>query len=147
MKKAGSFKFSHFGICVSNLESSIKFYEVALGFTRGECYESGNEIESLLELRQVDQRAQWMHHHSGIVIELLYYISPVAIGDRRKLPHNKIGFTHMAFFVNDLHQAIAKITENGGFVRAETMTKLGNCTLVSCTDPDGVAIGLMQQTS
>ena len=144
MNKPESYRFSHFGICVSDLEASMRFYERVLGFTPGECYKSGNEVDKLLGLEGVDQRAQWMHHPSGIIIELLYYISPVAFGDRKKPPHNKIGFTHMGFFVDDLDEAVRIAVENGGLVREGSMGQIGNCRMGGCIDPDGIAIGMMQ---
>jgi len=42
--------FSHFGICVSDLERSLRFYCEALGFASAESHTVGEEFGPLMEL-------------------------------------------------------------------------------------------------
>ena len=46
--------FSHFGICVSDLERSLRFYCEALGFEKAESHVIGSEFARLMDLPDVD---------------------------------------------------------------------------------------------
>ena len=45
--------FSHFGICVSDLGRSLRFYCDALGFEQAESHEIGTEFARLMEFPEV----------------------------------------------------------------------------------------------
>ena len=45
--------FSHFGICVSDLDQSLRFYCDALGFEKAESHEIGREFAQLMDFPDV----------------------------------------------------------------------------------------------
>jgi predicted enzyme related to lactoylglutathione lyase len=141
---AATHKFSHFGICVTDLGRSLRFYCGALGFTVAEVYQVGNEVGRTMELDNVNLRSQFIRRPDGISLELLYYDSPACFGSRERRPMNQYGITHMSFYVTDLEAALREVRECGGTVHGHTRTDTGFISLIYCTDPDGVRVELMQ---
>jgi catechol 2,3-dioxygenase-like lactoylglutathione lyase family enzyme len=138
--------FSHFGICVSDLERSLRFYCDGLGFTAAESHTVGPEFAALMELEGVALRSQFLRR-DGLAIELLYYSSPEAMGPSERRPMNQLGLTHLSVRVDDVDEVAGILESLGGSVVAGTRTtfELGGSVLdfVYCTDPDGVRIELM----
>lgn len=141
---APTHKFSHFGICVNDIERSLRFYCGALGFAVAEVYEVGNEVAATMELDNVKLRSQFIRRPDGISLELLYYHSPACFGPRQRRPMNQYGITHMSFYVADLATALSQVREYGGTVWEHTRTDTDYISLIYCTDPDGVRVELMQ---
>ena len=138
--------FSHFGICVSDLDRSLTFYCEALGFGPAESHQIGSEFARLMELDEVSLRSQFIRRE-GMAIELLSFAEPAPFGESVPRPINQLGLTHLSFRVTDLDGTAARISELGGSVLEHTRTSfdLSGTTLdfVYCTDPDGVRIELM----
>ena len=64
-------RFSHVGICVSDLDRSLAFYRDALGFHEvGRLDVTGDAPETLLGLRDVDLEAVFLER-DGVRIELI----------------------------------------------------------------------------
>jgi glyoxylase I family protein len=119
----------HVGIVVSDLDRSKAFYG-ALGFVTDSEYDDG--AKTLVFLRA-----------PGLRLELFCYretpgVSPSA-GQR------SLGFRHLAFSVDDIDEAVARLVE-AGILPAETVVREapGLARLVFLTDPDGVEIEIMQ---
>lgn len=138
--------FSHFGICVSDLDRSLTFYCEALGFVPTESHRIGSEFAGLMELDGVSLRSQFIRRE-GVAIELLSFAEPAPIGEPVRRPINQLGLTHLSFRVGDLDGTAARIGELGGTVLEHTRTgfEVSGTALdfVYCTDPDGVRIELM----
>jgi lactoylglutathione lyase len=142
--------FSHFGICVSDLERSLRFYCEALGFTVAESHAVGDEFGPLMELDGVALRSQFVRRDS-ITIELLQFTSPDPIGEPVRRPMNQLGLTHLSVRVDDV-DAVATLVESlGGTVVTGTRTTFDlpghRLDFLYCTDPDGVRIELMHLPS
>ena len=138
--------FSHFGICVSDLERSLRFYCEALGFEKAESHVIGAEFAQLMDLPDVAVTSQFIRRDATSV-ELLAFAEPPVLGDGSRRPLHQLGLTHLSFRVRDLVATTAKITELGGTVveASRTIIDFGGTplTFVYCTDPDGVRIELM----
>jgi len=138
--------FSHFGICVADLDRSLRFYCDALGFVPAESHEIGNEFARLMELDRVELRSQFIRREE-VAIELLGFAEPAPVGDPVRRPINRLGLTHLSFRVDDLEGTAARIAGLGGTVLEQSRTRfdLSGTALdfVYCTDPDGVRIELM----
>jgi catechol 2,3-dioxygenase-like lactoylglutathione lyase family enzyme len=66
-------RFSHVGICVSDLDRSLAFHRDALGFREvGRLDVTGEAPETLLGLRDVALEAVFLER-DGVRIELLHY--------------------------------------------------------------------------
>lgn len=141
-------RLSHRGVCVSDIDASIRFYGKALGFAPAEDYGRLKDpaLDTGTDLSDVDLRAQMMRNPAGVTIELLYFHNPPAFGPRERRPNNQYGLTHLAFYVDDMDAAAARVKASGGHVFEHTRAHFpeGGTTLMYCTDPDGTRVELMQ---
>jgi catechol 2,3-dioxygenase-like lactoylglutathione lyase family enzyme len=135
--------FSHIGICVADLERSVRFYRDGLGFEVGPRHHIGNDFARLMELDEVALESQFVHR-DGVSIELICYQTPGCHGttDRRSLTQR--GLTHLNLRVSDVDEVAARVETHGGEVHAHTRTTLPGMDFVYCTDPDGVRVELMR---
>ncbi len=138
--------FSHLGICVSDLERSIRFYCDGLGFELAQAHTVGGEFGRLVELDDVVLQSRFVRR-DGISLELLHFDSPGHSGGTERRPMNQLGITHLSLRVDDLDSVAHVIESLGGTVVTSTRTTLGPSEdpldFVYCTDPDGVRIELM----
>ena len=138
--------FSHLGICVSDLERSVRFYVEGLGFEPVASHQVGAEFGPLMEVDGVQVESR-MVARDGVTIELLGFLSPATTGDGSRRPMNQLGLTHLSLRVADVEATAARIESLGGSVVPGTRTTIpfGAAPLdfVYCTDPDGVRIELM----
>jgi catechol 2,3-dioxygenase-like lactoylglutathione lyase family enzyme len=138
--------FSHFGICVSDLEQSVRFYCEGLGFEKAESHDIGQEFARLMDFPDVVLTSQFIRK-GETAIELLAFSEPAPFGDRERRAVNQLGLTHLSFRVGDLEATAAKVVELGGAIveSSRTTIDLGEAALkfVYCTDPDGVRVELM----
>jgi catechol 2,3-dioxygenase-like lactoylglutathione lyase family enzyme len=137
---------SHIGICVSDLDVSLRFYCQGLGFEVVASHEVGEEFAELMEVDGVSLRSR-MVRRDGVTLELLDYVSPGTTGPSQRRPMNQLGFTHLSLRVDDVESVAATIESLGGTVIRATRTSFafGEASLdfLYCTDPDGVRIELM----
>ena len=140
--------FSHVGMCISDLDRSLRFYCEALGFTVADSHDIGDEFGRLMEIEGVKLRSQFIQHESGMRLELLFFDSPPADGLRVRRRVNQFGLTHLSFRVQDVDAVAKRIRELGGEVHDHTRTTFGTgedaLDFVYCSDPDGVRIELMK---
>jgi catechol 2,3-dioxygenase-like lactoylglutathione lyase family enzyme len=137
--------FSHFGICVSDLDRSLRFYCDALGFEKAEHHAIGSEFAQLMDFPEVAVTSQFIRRGTT-AIELLAFSQPAPFGDGRRRPVNQLGLTHLSFRVSDVEAVATRVEELGGtWVRSSrTSIDLGGTPLefVYCTDPDGTRMDL-----
>jgi lactoylglutathione lyase len=138
--------YSHFGICVSDLGQSLRFYCEALGFEKAESHAIGSEFARLMDLPDVVVTSQFIRQGST-AIELLAFSDPSPFGQKERRAINKLGLTHLSFRVDNVDDTAAKIVELGGTMveASRTTIDFGGLPLefVYCTDPDGVRVELM----
>jgi catechol 2,3-dioxygenase-like lactoylglutathione lyase family enzyme len=143
---AGGPVFSHFGICVSDLERSLRFYCDALGFEKAESHEIGVEFAHLMDLPDVSVTSQFIRR-GPTAIELLAFREPAPFGTSERRAVNQLGLTHLSFRVSDVAATLTRVVELGGAVveSSRTTIDMGGHALefVYCTDPDGVRVELM----
>jgi lactoylglutathione lyase len=138
--------FSHFGICVSDLERSLRFYCDAFGFEKAESHAIGSDFARLMDLPDVVVTSQFIRK-GPTAIELLAFEEPAPFGARERRAVNQLGLTHLSFRVHDLVATAARVVALGGAIveSSRTTIDLGGTALdfVYCTDPDGVRVELM----
>ena len=137
---------SHFGICVSDPERSLRFYRDLLGFRETAALAvSDAHSARLLELEKVDLRATFLER-DGMRLELLHFASPGCERDAAPRPMNRTGLTHIAVRVDDLAATLAALERAG--VEILEQTRIRNPELrsevVYVLDPDGVRIELVE---
>jgi catechol 2,3-dioxygenase-like lactoylglutathione lyase family enzyme len=138
-------RFSHVGICVSDLERSLAFWR-ELGFREVKRLDvAGDASDTLLGLHDVDLRAVFLER-DGVRIELLCYAAPGHRGVGEPRPMNALGLTHLSLRVDDLDATLAALEQAGG--RVLHATRVFNeelaCSAVFVTDPDGTRVELIE---
>ena len=82
--------FSHFGICVSDLERSLRFYCDGLGFEKAESHPIGSEFAALMDLPDVAVTSQFIRR-GPTAIELLAFTEPEPVGSSERRPVHQLG--------------------------------------------------------
>lgn len=145
MEAAPAYRPSHLGLCVSDLESSRRFYCEGLGFSPVEGFElTSTQLEGLGASLEVDGPVSLTSQFvtlGDLKIELLAFREP-ATGGRASEHRNQLGLTHLSFYVDDVDAAARRLTQYGGTVLDETRSHLG-IEVVFLADPDGVRVELM----
>jgi catechol 2,3-dioxygenase-like lactoylglutathione lyase family enzyme len=146
---ASALNFSHVGICVSDLERSLRFYCQGLGFELIESHTVGTEFGRLMEIDGNIVLQSRFVTRDGVRIELLRFDDPGHQGQPTRRPMNQLGLTHLSLRVSDVDTVAAVIRELGGSVLDHTRSKVSapdgsSMDFVYCTDPDGVRIELMR---
>jgi len=138
---------SHIGLCVRDVEVSLRFYCDGLGFEPAERYELDDtmfepgDLARALEVDAPVQLCSQMIRRGDLNIELLGFGSPHAVGPA-PARRNQLGFTHLSMIVDDVDAVAARLVELGGAVLPATRAVLGY-DVMFLADPDGVRIELM----
>ena len=136
----------HFTLCVRDLERSIRFYVDTFGFEPSLRKKAAGDFGKVMgvadfEVELVmlglgDWRLELVEHHG----------SPAH--SRIETPTNTIGFTHFAFYVDDVAAAAAAIEANGGAIDRDTWTSTSvngeTREYLFTRDPDGNRIELIK---
>ncbi|MCA9506371.1 MAG: VOC family protein [Myxococcota bacterium] len=138
----------HVGVCVRDLERSLRFYRDGLGFAEvgvGRLEIEGEPTATMLGLPDLELHAIYLER-DGVRIELLHYPRPGTVGPAEARPMNQPGLTHFAMRVTDLDEAIERIRDFGGHLvegsRVHNPVYAAHLTYV--TDPDGTRIELIE---
>jgi glyoxylase I family protein len=139
-------RLSHLGLCVADLERSLRFYCEGLGFREAGALDlAGEPSATLLQLPGVTLRARWLER-DGVRLELLHYPTPGARGDGRARAMNERGFTHLSFRVADVDATATRLEALGG--RRLAHTRIDNPRLgmraLFVLDPDGARLELIE---
>lgn len=136
----------HIGICVTDLERSLRFWVDGMGFETTSVPPVGSEWADALEIGgEVEFTAHFVKK-GGVEFELLHYTKPGAHG-KPSAQRNQLGFTHLGVDVDDIDAAIDHLVAHGGTVVEGTRTKFGPVELVFIADPDGVRVELMKTSA
>ncbi len=138
-------RLTHVGICVSDMERSLRFYRDLLGFRfEHELRVEGEPSDTLLRLRGVVLDATYLAR-DGVRIELLRFTSPPPPPPRVRTMHEQ-GLTHLSFRVADLDATLAALRAAGERVLDDTIIRIPDFQAAACfvVDPDGQLIELVQ---
>lgn len=138
-------ELSHLGICVADMDRSLRFYCEGLGFEVAEGYDlDDTAAPGMAEALEVDSpvvlRSQMITKGSQ-KIELLAYSEPAVVG-APSASRGQLGFTHLAFTVSDVEATAVALVECGGTRLAHTRASVG-IEILFVADPDGSRIELM----
>ena len=138
----------HIGICVSDLERSLRFWRDGMGFEVLREFEfRGSLWRRVLELDELELRTRIIRR-DHMTLELLHFTKPAAVGPAGRRPMNQLGFTHVAVWVSDLEAAARRVQEYGGAIVESTYTTFDHPKLqgkwVIGTDPDGIRVELIR---
>jgi catechol 2,3-dioxygenase-like lactoylglutathione lyase family enzyme len=141
----GDFRPSHVGICVRDLDRSLRFFCDGLGFEAVERYEMDSDgapgLERSLEVPGSVKIVSQFVQNDTMKIELLHFLEPGVSGTPSAV-RNQVGFTHLSFYVDDVDTAAKHLVDCGATVIEETRASPG-IDLLFLADPDGVRVELM----
>lgn len=138
-------RLTHVGICVANMERSLRFYRDLLGFGfEHDLHVEGEPSDTLLRLRGVVLDAAYLAR-DGVRIELLRFASPAPPAPRVRSMHEH-GLTHLSFRVADLDATLTALRAAGERILEETVIRIPEFGAAACmiVDPDGQLIELVQ---
>lgn len=144
MSDVADVSVSHFGVCVTDIERSKRFYTEAIGFTFDNEVQIGPPFDKLTELPTIKGRAYFMLL-GGFKLELLQYDEPEAIGPAERRPMHQLGITHMSLIVQDLQAIADRIDAMGGEALRHTLLEGPHGAMMFATDPDGTRLELWQK--
>lgn len=132
---------SHTGLCVSDLDRSLRFYRDGLGFAVLQRFHLTRPIAEVDP--PVDVVSQFIRLQ-GLTLELLAYASPGVFG----APHhrrNQLGLTHLSFIVDDVEARARDLAALGGTVLEGTRNPAEDQSvrILFVADPDGNRVELM----
>ena len=137
--------FSHIGICVSDLDRSVRFYRDLLGFVfESELVVEGEPTDSLLRLKGTDLHAVYLKR-DGVRIELLHFRQPAAPVKPTRVMH-EVGLTHLSFRVHGVEECLTALRAAGERVLEDTVLRFEGIGTVAgfVVDPDGQLIELVR---
>jgi catechol 2,3-dioxygenase-like lactoylglutathione lyase family enzyme len=139
-------RFTHLGICVSDLDRSLRFYRDVLGCKEvGRLEMTGGLADTLNGMEGVTVRAIYLER-DGWRLELIEFPEPGWIGPRAPRPMNQVGLTHLSLRVDDLDAVCAQLeAAGGGLLPATRIGRPGARTrVIMAHDPDGLRLELIQ---
>lgn len=138
---------SHIGLCVTDLDTSLRFYTEGLGFEVAETYTAGGEVAAAAEIDTAGQMTSQMLLKDNFRLELLWWADEPGCVGAPSTTRNQLGLTHLSFAVDDIPSAEARLVALGAKVIEPTRTSINNenvaADLVFLTDPDGTRIELV----
>jgi catechol 2,3-dioxygenase-like lactoylglutathione lyase family enzyme len=141
----GDYRPSHVGLCVSDLDRSMRFFCDGLGFEKVESYEldsaTAEGLDRGLEVPGPVHIVSQFIQNDTMKIELLHFVEP-GVGGTPSAARNQLGLTHLSFYVDDLDATTKHLVDCGATVIEETRTSPG-IDLLFLADPDGVRVELM----
>ncbi len=138
-------RLSHIGICVSDLERSVRFYRDVLEFSERSRFNIKNEESARLTDIPGGSIETVYLERGDTRLELLYYPEAGHVTGETPRPMNQLGLTHLSLRVQDIDDVIAKIEAAGGSSMEHTRidNKQWGSKAIFVTDPDGLRIELI----
>lgn len=136
--------FSHIGLCVRDIDRSMRFYCDGLGFEPAASYPIDTTFGRSLEVAGDVRLMSQLIRRDDVTIELLDWQEPAVTGTPSTTRH-QLGLTHLSFTVTDVETTAARLVELGGCLLPDTRLSLpGVLDLVFLADPDGTRVELMR---
>ncbi len=136
---------SHIGLCVTDMDRSLRFYCEGLGFIKVVAFELDDTtmpgLDRSLEVASPVRVLSQFIQLEGLKIELLHFASPPVDGTPSS-SRGQVGLTHLAFYVDDVDVSAAQLVALGGSIIDSTRADFG-VQLVFLADPDGARVELM----
>ncbi len=142
------FSISHFGVCVTDLARSLRFWRDGLGFATVSEFTVGTDFARTLEVDGEVEAVSHLLARDGVTVELLHFVRPPASGEA-SATRGQIGLTHLCLRVDDVNAVAVHLVEHGATVLPDTRTTFsvpgwGDSHYLFVADPDGVRVELMQ---
>jgi catechol 2,3-dioxygenase-like lactoylglutathione lyase family enzyme len=135
----------HTGIVVRNLEKAANFYR-GIGFVEdNRAIEEGEFIDQVTGLKKT--KLEWIKLKApdGYLLELLQYHSHPEKTEITQQKSNKLGYSHIAFGVDNIDKACKIIEKLGGsIVNPPALTNNKKIKVAYCHDLEGFLIEIVE---
>ena len=135
------------GIVVESLDAAIAFFaELGLQFEGRATIEGewSGRVTGLHDQRVEIAMMRMPDGHGAI--ELSRFFTPPVVSDHRNAPVNALGYLRVMFAVDDLDDALARLRKHGAQVVDEVVQYEEVYRLCYVRGPEGILIGLAEQT-
>ena len=136
----------HVGVVVDDLAAAVAFF-VELGLElQGETPAEGDWVDRIVGLEGVRVDTAMMQTPDGHGrLELVKFNAPTTDEGGRNEPANVPGLRHVAFVVEDVDAAVARLRARGGELVGEVVRYEDIFRLCYVRGPEGIIIGLAEQ--
>ena len=139
---------SHVGLCVSDLEWSLRFYTEGLDFKVALEIPIDGEAAKAAEMEPGVEGTAIYIENNGARLELLHYTQPGAQGTPSKV-RNQLGLTHVCVEVDSIDETVKRLVALGGSVLESTRSRVvkppQRIDLLVVADRDGNRIELLER--
>ena len=80
-------------------------------------------------------------------LELSRFLTPPVVADHRNAPVNALGYLRVMFTVDDIDETLARLQKHGAQLVGEVVQYEDSYRLCYIRGPEGILIGLAQETS
>ena len=141
-------RMDNVGIVVESLDDAISFF-VELGLElEGRMMIEGDWSGRVTGLR--DQRveiAMMVTPDGHSRLEISRFLTPPVAADHRNAPVNALGYLRVMFTVEDIDETLARLRKHGAQLVGEVVQYEDTYRLCYIRGPEGLLIGLAQETS
>jgi catechol 2,3-dioxygenase-like lactoylglutathione lyase family enzyme len=140
-------RMDNVGIVVESLDAAISFFtELGLEL-EGRATIDGEWSGRVTGLRGQRVEIAMLRMPDGHGrIELSRYLTPPPVADHRNAPVNALGYLRVMFAVDDLDETLVRLGEHGAQVVGEVVQYEDSYRLCYVRGPEGILIGLAEQT-
>src|SRR5512141_551013 len=141
-------RMDNVGIVVESLDEAVSFFaELGLklegratieGEWAGRVTGLGDQRVEIAMMRTPDGHGR---------LELSRFLSPPVVADHRNAPVNALGYLRVMFAVDDLDETLARLRQHGAQLVGEVVQYEDSYRLCYIRGPEGLLIGLAQETS
>jgi catechol 2,3-dioxygenase-like lactoylglutathione lyase family enzyme len=141
-------RMDNIGIVVESLDETIAFF-TELGMTlEGRATIEGEWAGRVTGLGSQHVEIAMMVTPDGHSrLELSRFLTPPVVADHRSAPVNALGYLRVMFAVNDLDDTLARLRKHGAQLVGEVVQYKDSYRLCYIRGPEGLLIGLAQETS
>lgn len=139
-------RMDNVGIVVENLDAAIDFFrELGLnlegramidGAWAGRVTGLANQQVEIAMMRTPDGHSR---------LELSRFVRPAVVADHRQAPVNALGYLRVMFAVDDLDEALGRLSARGAQLVGDVVDYQDIYRLCYIRGPEGVLIGLAQE--
>ncbi len=141
-------RMDNVGIVVESLDETITFF-AELGLTlQGRAMVEGEWAGRVTGLGpQRVEIAMMVTPDGHSRLEISRFLAPPVVADHRNAPVNALGYLRIMFTVDDLDETLARLRKHGAQLVGEVVQYEDSYRLCYIRGPEGLLIGLAQETS
>ncbi len=147
-EKSSVKRMDNVGIVVESLDEAVAFF-TELGLTlEGRATVEGEWAGRVTGLgTQRVEIAMMVTPDGHSRLEISRFLTPPVVADHRNAPVNALGYLRVMFTVDDIDETLARLRKHGAQLVGEVVQYEDSYRLCYIRGPEGLLIGLAQETS